>query len=372
MGHDSSLPPLFDRHHALAAGLTRHQVANRVRTGAWLVLRRGIYVLRQDFEGLPERERHLLRLVATLRTRGEHDVASHLSAATVHGWGLPYTGPGPVTITSGDLRRSARRRSTLVVQVATLPPSDVTVGHVTAADRTWELATASRPRTLADCLRHLPPEDSVAIGDAVLRSGQVTPQQVSRVLDRQEPWPYLARGRLAFSLLDPRRESYLESFSFVRLWQHGVPLPQPQVSIYDDGGRFVARVDGWIAGAAIALEADGAEKYLLPEAGEQPAEAATALEIARRVRRAVAAQAAREHRLQQLGVTVVRWGTADALHRPHALAARIRSAERASAGRFTGTAVPKPSPAGLSPQSPRPRRANVSAAQAGFSTVKPA
>jgi hypothetical protein len=120
--HDPSLPPVFDREHALAIGFTRHQIAQRVRSEAWRTLRRQVYAVTREFDALPERDQHVLRLVATLMSRGPHDVASHLSGAVVYGWGIPYAVPGPVTITSGNLARSARRRPELVVQVATLPP----------------------------------------------------------------------------------------------------------------------------------------------------------------------------------------------------------------------------------------------------------
>jgi hypothetical protein len=365
VARDPSLPPVFHRRQALAAGVTPHQIAQRVRSGSWLALRRQVYTLASGFTALPARDQHVLRLVATLMTRGETHVASHLSGAVVHGWGLPHDGPGPVTITSGDLSRSARRRERLVVQVATLLPSDVRTSHVTAAGQSWLVRVTSMPRTLADCLRHLPIEDSVAIGDAVLRSGQFSWDSVCRVLDRQEPWPYLARGRQALALLDPRRESYLESFSFVRLWQRGLAMPEPQVTIRDAEGRFVARVDGWIADSAVALEADGLEKYLMGPTGA--VKDSDPREIAKQVRRSVLAQSAREERLRELGVTVVRWGTADALHRPDDLVARIRRACDLAARGFTGTATPLKRPHWIDGGSSS-RRAprDLSAIQSGF------
>lgn len=362
MPHDPSLPALFDRDRALTAGVTPHQIAQRVRSGAWLPLRRHIYAVATQFTQLPLREQHVLRTVAILMARGENDVASHLSGAVVHGWPLPFDGPGAVTVTSGNLARSARRRDRLIVQVATLPESDVRTVHAAAAGTTWPVAVTSPARTLADCLRHLDVEDSVAIGDAALRSGHVVWDGVRRVLDRQEPWPYLARGREALALLDPRRESYLESFSFVRLGQRGVRGIEPQVTIRNAEGQFVARVDGWIGTHAIALEADGAAKYLLPDDGRLAPE--DPLEIARVVRRTMAAQVEREQRLTALGVRVLRWGTADALHRPDELAARIAAACRRPAPPFTGTATRSAPP----PWQPaRDLRPDLCATQPGFS-----
>src|SRR4051794_358056 len=117
MPSDPPLPLLFSRQQALAAGLSQHQADQRVRSGRWDVVRRGWYVDPVRFAELTEDEQHLVRLAAALRRRGERDVGSHLSAAVALGWSTPFSGPGPVTVTSTDLARSARRRGTLVVQV---------------------------------------------------------------------------------------------------------------------------------------------------------------------------------------------------------------------------------------------------------------
>ncbi len=337
MSPSSPLPLLFHREQALAAGLGRHQVAHRARTGRWVVLRRGWYCETARFDELAADDRHRLGLVATLRSRGGDHAGSHLSAALALGFPTPFAGPGPVTITSGDLRRSARRRERLVVQVATLPPRDVRQVVVRVRDESYVIPVTDAARTVADCLRHLPHEDGVAIADAAVRSGAVTVQEVAAVLDRQEPWPYLANGRSGLDRVDPRRESYLESFSLVRLAQRGIEA-EPQVTITDRAGGFVARVDGWVDDAAVALEADGQAKYLLEAA--DPADVGS---VVRSVRATLAAELERERRLRDLGVEVVRWGTAEALHRPERLAARVRAAvARGDRRQFAGSATPAP------------------------------
>ncbi|MGN6302084.1 MAG: hypothetical protein ACTHN8_13465 [Angustibacter sp.] len=338
MPMDPPLPACFDRSHAFAAGLTRHQIAQRVRSGRWHALSRDHYAVATAFDGLSDRDQHVLRLVALLDRRGPTDVASHLSGVVVHGWGLPFDGPGSPTVTSGDLRRSARRRPELVVQVATLPERDVVRREVMADGQWWSLRATTPARTLADVLRHVSPADSVAIADGALRAGEVHREAVRRVLDRQEPWPYLARGRGALELLDARRESYLESYSFVRLLDHGLPMPEPQVSLYTREGEFVARVDGWLDQHAVALEADGAAKYLLGAGGVASPSPAY---VVREVERSLRDQYDREGRLAELGVTVVRWTTAEILASPGRVAARVRAAcARGRAARFRGIAVP--------------------------------
>ena len=101
----------------------------------------------------------------------------------------------------------------------------------------------------------------MAIADAAIRAGDTSIEAVRAVLERQDPWPYLANGLQGLGLVDPRRESYLESYSLVRLAHRGIQA-EPQVTIRDAEGRFVARVDGWLDEHAVALEADGTTKYL--------------------------------------------------------------------------------------------------------------
>jgi hypothetical protein len=312
---DSDLPLLFTRTQAQDLGVTRHQVDHRVRTGAWTTLRRGYFSQTHRFDLLPPREQHLVRLVATLRMRGEDDVASHLSACVVYDWPVPLDGAGAVTVTSADLHRSARREDGAVVQVATLPVDELATAVAMAGEGTWPIRLTSAARTVADCLRHQLLPDGVAIGDHALRIGATTWPRVQRVLERQREWPYSARGHRAIALLDPRRESWLESFSFTILHLHGVPLPQPQVTVYDAKGRFVGRLDGWLDDEAVALEADGRAKYLLDDHAPADLDVA-ATEVARRVRRAMRAERERELRLRDLGIRVVRWGTADVVRSP--------------------------------------------------------
>ena len=335
---DPPLLPCFDRAQAMRAGVSRHQISQRVRSGTWHRLARGRYAVAADFDALNPRDQHLLRLVAVLDRRGETDVASHLSGAVVHGWGLPFDGAGAPTVTSGDLERSARRRDGLIVQVATLPERDVVQRDVVVADRSWSMRTTTAARTLADVLRHVRPEDAVAIADGALRAGVAHRDAVREVLDRQEPWPYLARGRASLELVDARRESYLESYSFVRLMPYGVALPEPQVNLFTRDGEFVARVDGWLAQSAVALEADGAGKYVV---GDVPADPSSPADVVRQVERSLRRQYDRESRLAELGVTVVRWTTAQIVRDPGRVAARVRAAcARPRATAFRGLVVP--------------------------------
>gem|GEM_PF-6738945 len=52
MRADPTLPLVFTRAEALAAGMSRHQIAHRVRTGSWRALRRAVYIQERRYAAL--------------------------------------------------------------------------------------------------------------------------------------------------------------------------------------------------------------------------------------------------------------------------------------------------------------------------------
>ena len=339
MPEDPDLPLLFTREEAMRAGLSRHQIAARVRSGAWRASRRAHYVVAQTYDSLTDRERHLIDVRALLLDRDGAEVASHLSAAVALGWALPLEGAGVPTVTAPSGSGPTRRTGRSIVQVAGLDTDDVWTARPRVGGAPLELRCTAPARTMADLLRHLPVPDSVAIADATLRAGQLDPDRLARVLREQGAWPYATRAASAAALVDPRRESWLESYSFCVFALAGLPMPEPQVTILDRQGRFVARLDGWWDDVAVALEADGRGKYLAgaPQPGgtEDPLLEATA-----QVRRTLVAQNEREAALRELGVVMVRWGTHEIARRPAAVIARAgRARAQGSRTRFTGRVV---------------------------------
>jgi hypothetical protein len=378
MRADPTLPLLFTRDQAMAAGMSRHQIGHRVRTRCWRPLRRAVYIEERRYAALSPREQHATAVVATLMARdGVGDsqdevgdsrneigssrngvrasdnevVASHLSAAVAYGWVLPLTGAGPVTLTHGNLNAATRqthlrgREEDLTVQVASLPTSDVRTLSIEIAGTRWGVRTTSRARTVADNLRHLPNADGVALADSALRAASVSYEQIAAVLDRQARWPYAERGRRALPLVDPRRESWLESFSFVTLHQIGLPMPEPQVSLFDARGQFVARVDGWLEDEALALESDGRAKYFLDEQPLSEDIDLAADEVLNVARRRMIKEKERRDRIVDLGAELVRWGTREIVRSPRDVLARVAAARRrGDAARFTGTTAYLPAP----------------------------
>lgn len=361
MRDDPTLPLVFSRDEALAAGMSRHQIAQRVRTRAWRPLRRSIYIEERRYAALNEREKHTTAVVATLMARADgvradEVIASHLSAAVAYGWVLPLDGAGPVTFTDANLDAPTRRahlrgrEADHTIQVASLPAPDVSTSNLSIAGTRWEVGTTSRARTVADNLRHLQNADGVALADSALREARVSYEQVAAVLHRQACWPYAERARRALPLVDPRRESWLESFSFVTLHQLGLPMPEPQVSLFDAQGTFIGRVDGWLEDEAVALESDGRAKYFMDE---QPVSADLDLaadDLLEGARRRMIKEKERRDRIVDLGAELARWSTREIVRSPGEVLARVGAARRrGTAGRFTGRTAYLPAPAWLQP-----------------------
>lgn len=122
--------------------------------------------------------------------------------------------------------------------------------------------------------------------------------------------PHSGRCQMMLTLVDGRRESVGESRLGVLAVAAGIHLV-PQVTILDEDGEFVARVDFVVEGTKVVVEFDGRMKYA---AGGPDA---------------LFAEKRREDRLRRLGYTVIRVTWADLQH-PGRIAAWIRSAAAAA------------------------------------------
>jgi very-short-patch-repair endonuclease len=146
----------------------------------------------------------------------------------------------------------------------------------------------------------------VVSADAALRLGLATPDGLAAAVERVRTWPRSNRVSAMLSLADGRRESVGESRSAVTLAFGGIEL-EPQVTITDERGRFVARVDFVVRGSRVVVEFDGRVKYTDTDG--------TSLFEEKK----------REDRLRRLGYVVVRLIWAD-LETPGRAVAKVRHA----------------------------------------------
>ena len=306
-----NLPPFFTLAEARARGLDRAQLQRLVEAGDLRHPRRGWYVTTPpQVEGEQwERtvEDHRERVAFELHRRPGH-VASHSSAAVLHGLAVVLSPQSPVELTAVDRFPSSRREDGLV-----LHHTDSTVIRRVDAGG---LPATDRDRTVADCLRTRKLPHGVALLDDALRRQLTTVPRVRAVLDGQVRWKGRPRALAALDLADPRRESWLESYSFLALHLLGCAIPLPQVSVLDERGELVGRVDGLLADRGVFLEADGLGKYFLDAdpTVEGYAEAVAAV---------VEAERSRHEALERLGLVGVRWTGDEVMKVPEAVAQRV-------------------------------------------------
>jgi hypothetical protein len=266
----------------LSSGLSAGRIRRLVRDGALCSLRPGVYASAATVTALvrnarDERARrageHLLRVAAALAVTGSRSAGSHRSAARVYGLGLVGLGPEPtaeITRSPGE-RAGHANRSGALVHVAALP-----AGHVISYRG---VPVTSVPRTVVDLARTLPFAQGVAVADSALYAGLTSKSELAAVIGDCPRWPGLQRAREVTVFSDARSESVLESLSRTVFHQAGLPPPDLQVWVGDDG-EIIGRVDFLWRRYNTIGEADGAAKY------QTPARARTQLERDARLRTA--------------------------------------------------------------------------------------
>jgi hypothetical protein len=275
---------------ALAAGVTDDQLRGHLRAGRWIVVARGRYLrawAADDPSDPHEAARLLHRRQAAMAAQSRAgSVVGYGSAALMHGLplvsGTPHhvhllVPPGAWTGIRGGVRsREARWLDDDAVIVRT--PDDVLV-VTTSVARTW--VDVARTQHLADAL---------SVGDAALRSGLMTLDAAADVLDRLWRVRGCRRAVRALALLDPLRESPLESGSAARFIDWDFPVPRLQHTFYDERGPIARSDFDWAQFSVIGF-ADGLGKYGLDPARDR-------------------AERHQEARLRPQGI-VARWGWVD-------------------------------------------------------------
>lgn len=114
-------------------------------------------------------------------------------------------------------------------------------------------------RAVADLLRMLPQREALVVADACLHSRLVTQSEVAVELGAHHAGLRGVRRALAtLEIADGRAESPPESRVRHVLLRAGI-VCDVQLDVFDDAGRWVARVDLALASLKIAIEYDGRE-----------------------------------------------------------------------------------------------------------------
>lgn len=299
---------LILRSAALAGGGTDDELAKLRRHGILRSLQRGAYMPSVALDPLDQRQRHRMKIRATLAGLRRPAVISHASAAILHGiplWSVPL---GLVHVTRRP-PASSDRSSRLRVHVARL--SDDEVCEIDG------MSVTTVARTLLDLGRSVPFESAVVSADFALHNSMTSAPALVAMASEMSGIPGSLEASRMVAFADGASESVGESRSRVAIARLGLTSPTLQMEILNETGRQLAVCDfGWRQDSVVG-EFDGKIKYgRLLRTGQSPGDA-------------VFAEKRREDAIRDQGWEVVRWVWAD-LSSPRVIAQRIiRARDRA-------------------------------------------
>lgn len=279
-------PRVERRSDLLAVGVTDDDIQRRRRKGTLVSVRAGRYAASTDLAKMSATRRHLLAAKAAAADLPADAALSHLSAACLHGlpvWKHDLASVQVVRPGSGG----GHRRDSLHTRYARLGPDDVELID--------GIKVTSGARTIIDLGRSIPFERAVVCADFALRTGLVTPDQLTAAMERARRTLGAGRARQVVAFADGRSESVGESRSRVAMHRAGLPAPQLQVEIRSRYGVILGRSDFLWEEERTVGEFDGEVKYgALLRPGQDPGGA-------------VFAEKRREDRIRDEGWRVVRW-----------------------------------------------------------------
>ncbi|GAA0571437.1 type IV toxin-antitoxin system AbiEi family antitoxin domain-containing protein [Kribbella sandramycini] len=293
---------VFSRRQALEAGYTPEQVQERLKAGRWHRVRHGQYAERVDLSELTPWERELwlhrqLVHAAMNSMKPGTSVVSHHSALILHGIPVWEVDLSEVQLTRTSGWRSGRSAGVMHHR-GPLGAPDIGSRH--------GLAVTVIGRALVESAAAASFEAAVVSADAVLRSGELTDDELRRVLVPTEFWAGGPTIRAALAFADPLAESVGESRLRVLMHDQRLPAPVLQAGFKDAAG-FVGRVDFYFPDHSTVVEFDGLLKYATGSSD------------------VLIREKTREDRLRALGLEVVRLTWLD-LAQPARTAAAIRRA----------------------------------------------
>jgi hypothetical protein len=246
-------------------GLTRARLRSLVRSGGLVRVWSAVYATRAAVQWSEKNPRrgHALQAIAACAAVGRDSVASHQTAALIHGLDLYPDPPDLITLTRPPARRSGRSKADgIFLHAAQLPEDDVTT--------TLGAQVTTVARTVVDIARTSSFMSAVVTADSALRAAlnpeadcYVSREGLLAVCKACARWPGVQNARRAAEFADPRAESVLESCARVVFHEHELPPPELQVAITGPDFRYYA--DFYWSEYRVIAEPDGKIKYSTPD-----------------------------------------------------------------------------------------------------------
>jgi hypothetical protein len=185
-----------------------------------------------------------LNEMAAVAARLPHAVFSGRTAAWLHGLDLPWK-PLEVTVPDGH----ASGRASVLLRRSRLTPQEVSIHE--------GLRVTTPLRTVTDLGRKLKTVEGVIALDMALHAGLVPLSDLRAFVARHGGAKGVARLRAAVELADAGAESPMETRLRLLLCRAGLPRPESQVELLDEGGRFLGRTDLYYPEQRLTIEYDG-------------------------------------------------------------------------------------------------------------------
>lgn len=263
------LPPVIFR----SAPTGQARLRRSLRAGALIRVGHDTYLEPHDAD-LPVWERRraevLARCTSMQARAGDTFVASHMTAALIHGLWVPSS--IRIHVTQAHSRVSTPQRADPVIRHRRrLTGHDVVV--------VGGLRVTSLHRTVVDCIGMLPPGWALAVADSALRlatgadrrnreaTRELAGQPLSRwktLLEERGPRRGIRQARAVLDVTDPLSESPGESRARAVLLAAGLPVPTLQIGVQVGRREYWADA-GWLIAPRryLLVEFDGALKYRL-------------------------------------------------------------------------------------------------------------
>jgi hypothetical protein len=249
----------FTFRHALDLGYSRATISRRLRSGAWVRVHPGVYVL----GGAPTTRS--TDLWAAVLAAGPRSVITHESAALLHGAErLPTL---PVTLTAPHSTHH-HLTDVFVHQIDDLAPSHRTTIH--------RLPVSTAPRAIVELGATRPVAVVGRVADDLVRMGRTSYAAIGSVL-AQLTRPGKPGLATVAEVLELRGDghvppaSQLERMLFDTLDAGGLPAPVRQLPL-PGRGPVAGIADGGYLDAKIVLEADGRRWHARVEAARRDRE----------------------------------------------------------------------------------------------------
>ncbi len=279
---DELLSGTFTLGEARALGVGRREL----RTPRWR------HVAYNRYRWAPLEIDEYLPLTILLSSLPEGAALSGFSAARVLGLDVPVP-KRPEVIVAPEVGIAVRARAT--VRRVIIAREDLTTRR--------GLPVTTPLRTCFDLAGRLSPVEAVVIVDMALHAGLIDLEGWRSYVIAHRGRKGVAGSRRTLAHAEPKSESPMESRLRMLLVGGGLPRPQAQVPLFDDHGVFVARPDLYYPDAHLGLEYDG-ENH----------------------RDRLVSDNRRQNRLQQVGVSLLRYTASDLSERPHQIVAEVRAA----------------------------------------------